>query len=247
LMSVIINETGGTITPMSEKPNRSDRPHPGIAYFYESFPVNGYTKASYNRSPNRTAGSLFRDEAYITAHGQLALADQLARTNIPMWDGVVYPRASFSTSPRPEETGFILETDFFKFRGRGFIQTTWRSNYQRVIKAIQEYAGNNTVILSYKERWRNMAVNLIATQSTNANWDNLFLNTNFEVACLGVQAHSTVSGKYLVMNITAEDLNSTKRNFPGSIFYMGYRVSGSVAYGRLLKRRVVQIFDALKN
>jgi hypothetical protein len=57
------------------------------------------------------------------------------------WRGPIYPRPDFPTEPTPNAAGYILEADFMKFRGRGFIQTTGRPNYARLIAFVQRYKG----------------------------------------------------------------------------------------------------------
>lgn len=249
LMSIFINERGGDLVSRSEGYGRPD--HPGVAYLFDSFSFKDNSgrlikKASYNHTPNIPAGKLFRDQYFIEKHGGLALGPQLSGTTDAIWDGSVYPQALFPTSGILNEMGFILQADFFKFRGRGLIQTTWRANYIKLVQFIQGYSGTNAVINRYKAQWQGKASDLIATESTDAEWDDLFNNTDLIICCQAICLHSQSSGNYLVMNITADDLNRTDR-MQGSIYYTGLRIGGTDGYGRTLKQRVVQILNALGN
>jgi hypothetical protein len=237
LQSIFINEMGASLKPVTEKVGRAG--HPGLAYAFDA--ISG-VKISYNQSPSKTAFELFNDPLFIKTHGQLAQADKLKQTTDLRWKSTVYPQDAFPTSTDPAESGFIREADFFKFRGRGFVQTTWRSNYILLIQYIQRYTGANAKILSYKLKWTGLKPDDVATVSTNDDWDDLFQNTNMIIPCAGVAAHNKASGKYLSLS---SDLNAILGQGPGSIFRMGRKISGSANYATTFQGRVIQIMMAL--
>lgn len=238
---VFIQETGGTFLPKCEAFGNARRP--GIAYLFDNFLISdssghSFQKASYNTGrANRTAGSLFRDPLYNRAHKHRPLGDKLAGTDNPIWDGEDYPDEVFPCSGQPEETGYILEADFFKFRGRGFIQTTWRENYLGLVRFVQAYTGKQAVMLRYREAWAGLPPDEVCTTSSNADWDALFQQSDLVLPCAAVLLHAQGS-RYLPLALDAATANGTG---PGSVARMGQRINGSLGYGRLLCERVGQM------
>jgi len=105
LFCIIDNETGGSFLPISEVG--------GPKYMFESA-----GKKSYNQPPNRPAGGLLRDRNFISSDDDVAA-----------WN-------STTTYPDPQDDTLkaaALECDFYKFRGRGLIQLTWRSAYLSIV------------------------------------------------------------------------------------------------------------------
>src|SRR5262249_43623367 len=156
------NETGGSLLPLSEKMGTTG--HPGLSYAFDA--ISG-KKISYNKTPNRTALTLFNNADYNAAHGQLALGATLRNTQDPVWSGQIYPQATISTSEGPAETGYVQQADFYKFRGRGLIQTTFRSGYVKLVDFVQKYAGINPKVLEYRLRWNGQLADVVATRSSN--------------------------------------------------------------------------------
>ena len=242
LMSLVINETGGGLAPISER-MQSAGGHPGLAYAFDAIPN---LKSSYNKATNRTAGSLFRDAQYNAAHGQRALGNLLKGTTAPVWDGQVYPQGvpptGFPTAEDPAQTGYIMEADFYKFRGRGLLQNTWRPAYVKLVTFIQQYAGTNAKVLEYKLKWAGQPADVAATRSTNAEWDDLFQNSDLVVAHQGIAQHNAGGGNYLRLSHDPQVLWGTA---PGSVYHVGKTVSGGTTYAGLLRDRVRQVLVSL--
>ncbi|MFM2049353.1 MAG: hypothetical protein RI955_1901 [Bacteroidota bacterium] len=237
LMSIIINETGGSMLPLTERVGMNG--HPGIAYAFDK--IAGL-KRSYNTlAGNKTCFQLFNDVNYNHAFGNMPLANQLKNTTNGIWAGEVYPQTvSFSTNPML--SGYVLQADFYKFRGRGFIQTTGRANYAQLIKFVQNYTGNNSYLLSEKLNWAKWSANadVLATVSSNEEWDNLFQKTDSIIAAKGIGIHNVSSNNYL-SGINASN-PTTAFN---TIRNVGLRISGGAAYADLYISRVVQIIEAM--
>jgi hypothetical protein len=196
----------------------------------------------YNASPNKPAGELFKLQAFIDAHGAKALGAEFGGQDLPEWNKVEPYPAGVPTTPDAAAAGFIMETDFYKFRGRGAIQTTWRSNYSRLIQRIQGYTGPNPLIASYAQLWAGKNADLVATESSYAQWDELF--SDADLRAIAVSNHSRGSGDYLIMDVDAAGLNGVTK---GSIFYIGLRVSGGEGYAVTFRKRVIQILNSLGN
>lgn len=237
LQSIVNNETGGRLQPLTENVGRAG--HPGIAYAFDKIPG---IKKSYNTlSGNKTGFKLFNDAHYNQAFNSLPLASQLKNTTNPVWAGEAYPQA-VSTSTNPQQSGYVLEADFFKFRGRGFIQTTGRSNYIKLVQFIMAYTGSSNTIVQVKERWRAVSADpdVMATISTNADWDSLFQRGDSLIAGKAISLHNNACGNYL-KKVTSSSPSAAL----DSVFHMGKCISGSKVYAELFKNRVEQILNAL--
>lgn len=118
--NIIFNETGGTFRPLSEfGPNQSN-PDDFVndAYFFKRIPNK---KLSYNQDPNVPAGDLLRSWGVINQE-----KDVLAwnRTDVYPWD-------------QPDKIKRrARDCDFYKFRGRGLNQVTWRTGYNSYVAPI---------------------------------------------------------------------------------------------------------------
>lgn len=240
LMSIFINEVGGTLGPISEKVGMKG--HPGLAYAFDNIPE--IPKTSYNDGgSNWTAYQCFRDPDFIDAHGRKALGDTLRNTDDARWSGHAYPDG-VATDVNPAITGFVMEADFYKFRGRGMIQTTWRAAYKRLIDFVQSYSGTQAEIVSRKQAWAGMSLDKAANISANADWDALFMKTDLEIPCVAIAQHSSQSGNYL--NLSG-DVNVLNGQASGSIWGMGKRISGGTKYANLFRSRVIAVCNLLGN
>lgn len=245
LNTIIINETGGQFSVISEFVGSSG--HPGVSYAFDAIPG---TKKSYNiGGSNKTAYELFNDNTYIKYHGHKPFADILKKTNDSRWSGDVFPQG-FSGHPITVETDksgkqntFISEADFFKFRGRGYIGTTFRSNYKALIKFVLDYSGANSIINSIKKDWLNISSNNlddIASGCSTSDWDQLFQKTNLIIAKEALRQH-TVARKYY-NNI---DPNQSDSNLHESIRNVGKQISGSSGYAKKMLDRTMQQLDLI--
>lgn len=119
-VAIIYNETGGTFTAIRE--------YGGPAYCFNTVMPGGGTKYSYNQYPNRLAGNQLREWGVITRPD-----------HIKLWNGQVYPYDA------PTEVRQVANhCDFYKFRGWGFNQLTWRNSYETCLepllpKKIEDY------------------------------------------------------------------------------------------------------------
>jgi hypothetical protein len=100
---IMYNETGGTFEPLREGGE--------LWYFFSHNPP---AKTTYNRSPNQLAGNQLKAWGIIQSD-----------TDVNLWNGWVFPHNA------PQEVKKASEKcDYFKFRGWGLNQLTWRANYQ---------------------------------------------------------------------------------------------------------------------
>ncbi|UOQ96259.1 peptidoglycan-binding protein [Hymenobacter sp. 5317J-9] len=230
LQSVIVNETGGTMRPIAEKVGLPD--HPGLAYAFNRIPG---LKVSYNTGSNKRALELFNNREFLEAHGQKPLGAQLANTKDARWGGEAYPTDAASTSTDPAIAGFVQEADFYKFRGRGYIQITWRNAYQWLIPSVQNYSGSDPIILQKKAQWRGLSLDSVATRSSNADWQALFMqSTEFALGALKI-----FFGK------KTNSINKVRVGDWESVRMVACDVMCTKSYTALFVQRVQQIFATL--
>lgn len=242
LMSIIINETGGSLQPSTEKVGAPG--HPGIAYAFDR--ISERRKRSYNGGGNRTALALFNDPEFLAAHGHLPLAVRVRNTQDARWGGDQYPQGDFPTH-RPNDAGgpnIIHEADFFKFRGRGLIQTTFREAYRPIISHIQANVLGHPILDDYRRRWTGLNPDTVATISTNDDWDRLFQQTDLIVPVISIRIFNRNSRNFLNLPLDAAVLNGQDR---GSIWFVGRRISGGVQYANRFRQRVMEMLNALGN
>ena len=225
LDSIVMNENGGLFSPVSEGVNKIGSPgHPGIAYAFDQiFNSKGQSiKSSYNTlDTNRKSLDLFSDSTYILAHGSKPFGNILKNTTNTAWGGTIFPTGFATPTPSSKAVDpsgipntFITEADFFKFRGRGFVQTTGRGGYKPIISYILSYTGSDSVILNVKKNWSGYDGNLdkIASASTNTQWDDLFQKTNSIIANYAVYTHNKSGGAYAKKGINYLYIDSNQKS-----------------------------------
>jgi hypothetical protein len=224
LMGIFANECRANFTPQAEKMGRPGFPE--LTYLFDAIPG---VKKSYNTLPdNKTAQACFNNPAFNAAHAAKPLGAQLANTTDARWAGPAYPRATVPFANNPAITGYVMEADFMKFRGRGFIQTTTRTNYVKIIQYIQAYDGDNNVIDFYQARWKGLTPDNAAYASSNEDWDRLFQQTDLIIAAKAIERHNAGSGNYLALT---GDPDTAIRN-------MGKRISGGTDYAAKYRDRM---------
>ncbi|MCW3070460.1 MAG: hypothetical protein JWO44_350 [Bacteroidetes bacterium] len=235
LMSIVNNETGGSIKPVTERVGNAA--NPALAYAFNKIPG---IKRSYNTlDTNITAYDLFHNADYITQFGKLPMGAQLANTTNVAFKGETWP-AGINTATDPAVNGFVIEADFFKFRGRGFIQTTNRGNYKALVNFVLGYKGTNPLVLQYQKKWAGSTADKIATISTNADWDALFQTSQMAIPAAAISVHNKLSGSYLGKLTMAAGAEANVKK-------MGFAIAGGGAatYASLFLNRVVQIANAI--
>jgi hypothetical protein len=232
LMSVNIQETTGDLTAAPEEMNGPNRPHPGLAYAFDK--IVGL-KQSYNKPPNKTAYQLFTDPLFLKQHGGLAGSAVILKNPgglDPAWSGQTWPASYPTTTVNPAVNGFVMAADFYKFRGRGVIQTTWRSDYKLLISYILSgAAAGNPVLTALAQKWTagvpgltgDAQIEAIATISTDADWTGAFGEPLTLAA--GVAIDNNAKGEYLSLSRDANVLLADKKT-KGSFLYMAAKING---------------------
>jgi hypothetical protein len=232
LMSINIQETTGDLTAAPEEMNGQNRPHPGLAYAFDK--ISGL-KQSYNVAPNQTAYQLFNDFYFLKQHAGLTGSATVLNNPggiDPAWSGQAWPTSYPSTVVDPSVNGFVMTADFYKFRGRGVIQTTWRSDYKLLISYIlSSAASGNLTLATLAQKWTaavpglsgDAQIDAIATISTDADWTSAFGEPLTLAA--GVSIDNNAKGGYLSLSRDAAVLQADKRT-KGSLLYMAAKING---------------------
>ncbi|WP_299455967.1 hypothetical protein [uncultured Microscilla sp.] len=102
--AIMYNETGGTFTVIREMG--------GPKYMFEP---TSWGKVTYNKAPNKLAGDQLKQWGIISSE-----------LDVAKWNGHVYP----GDLPNNAQN----RCDFYRYRGYGFNQLTWRNNYEKYMQ-----------------------------------------------------------------------------------------------------------------
>jgi hypothetical protein len=243
-MAVFTNEVEGSLKNKSEGFGRKG--HSGIAYLFDKVTLvdpasnRTWTKASYNTGKNNiSAYSLFNDLEFNATQGNKPLAKELQKTTNKAWAGDNYSLLGYSTAADEKIIGYILAADFYKFRGRGLIQTTWRTNYNAIVQFVKDNPKASELVLRYSQAWAGRTNDKILTSSSDSDWDDLFNDPKKVVLCEAIKLHEEPSN-YASLSNGAKINGKTQ----GSLAFMGESIGGR-GYGQRLKVRVRQMCLAL--
>ena len=231
LTSIIINEHSGRFTVTTEKGS--------LPYLFRYNPKD--------RSSQRSAYNLLRNKLFMDAHRHKGKVP--AKPIDTAWKSrgkLNYP----SSAPNSvDKGGVISELDFCKFRGRGLTQVTFRGTYRSLISHIMRssYRSTSPYVNNFKKKYAGKSSNTIAVLSSNREWDDLFLKTDYEIAYVATYLFQRDRNDFLDIDFDTDQIikERTKSSGAGSLFYVGYKQGGTRNYGRVVKKRVMQMMEAL--
>ncbi|MBK7938786.1 MAG: hypothetical protein IPJ82_17650 [Lewinellaceae bacterium] len=254
LMCISINETAGRFRSKTERCGKGAKDkngirHEGLAYAFDRLPG---IKKSYNTlAGNKTAFECFTNPVFCAAHQGLGLSDALSGAAQPdkidpVWKGEFYPADKFPVLEDLAETGFVMQADFYKFRGRGPIQITGRAPYRQIAQFIQKYEGPEAILRKFKMRWQNLSADDACYASNDMDWDEIFTVKPIVALSLRIYADLASPAKnMLIMSKEFERLNERTRQ-AGSIWSVGRIISGSEKYAdEDYQPRVVEMLEKI--
>ncbi len=131
MFCIMYNETGGCLMPIAENKNKTEE-ESARRCFNE---IEG-DKYSYNGGGNRLAGNQINE--MIAAKYPNEPDKKLNDQELARWNGKTWPEPA----PGSELYQMALECDFYKYRGRGLVQITYRGTYLRHVDRALRAAGH---------------------------------------------------------------------------------------------------------
>jgi hypothetical protein len=216
LFTIVRQECGATLAPITELAPRPKRkkgvkaPAEAARFFPYFFQYNHGGAGSFNIR----AAVLLADPKFLAAHQKADDPEILAWKGDPAWGkagALNYPsRAPVHITDR--NAGFAKQFDFVKFRGRGFIQTTFRDAYgQLLTKLLADGAVWDDARTPIKARWGAMDPADILSASCTDEWDRMFEAAGAgqeRVLALAIATHNQAKGGYLNLALDSETLFS---------------------------------------
>jgi len=193
IFMIMCNETGGSFKPVGE--------YGGPKYMFEA----GHKSSYNNKGGNRGAGDQLKAKGLLSDEGEIA-----------KWNGNIWP-----DPPKGGELyNASLECDFYKYRGHGLIQTTFRPAYHGTVDPILKKLGKPS-----------------CDEMTTAQMEDVILKTPAVYLGMVNKYFNTGSWKKWMAA-----LNEEVPNF----FDVGYHVSGGKEYARLYEWRCKTLLEAMK-
>jgi len=231
-------------TSLSESKGISSISEGGSLNYF--FGTNGGKKMSYNKDPNLTVKQCLKNFYFKKRFNGGAFVNRNLFTNIESWcDGQSAIPTKYATKAN---SNVVYNCDFCKFRGRGYIQLTWRSAYKNLLDVMKTsgVARVNSMINS----WKNIAgiydsEALLSTSSTDE-WDKLFSypevgNMAYRISLKAHSATHQVDRNSVIINLN-NDLSLIK----SKTISIGITPSwSSYKYGYNNYLRVAQICNTL--
>jgi hypothetical protein len=210
------------------------------------FGTNGGVKMSYNRSPNLTVKQCLQNPHFKKRFNTSSYKNINLFKNIESWCG--------GTDKIPDKytikdnSNIIYNCDFCKFRGRGYIQYTWRDAYKNLLTELIKSAPQSAKdMISY---WKRLAgsedLDALLNVSSSDEWDTLFKHP--EVGNIAYRVtlqkhsytHNVDKGKVIV------NLDNSLSNIKTKLIEIGKVPSWSATkYGIIVYNRVAQICNTL--
>ena len=231
-------------TSLSESKGISSISEGGSLNYF--FGTNGGKKMSYNKDPNLTVNQCLQNFYFKKRFNGGAFVNRNLFTNIESWCG---GQSAIPTKYATKANGNIVyNCDFCKFRGRGYIQLTWRSAYKNLLDVMKTsgIARVNGIVNSWKIIAGTYDSEALLSTSSTDEWDKLFSypevgNMAYRISLKAHSATHEVDRNSVIINLN-NDLSLIKTK----TISIGITPSwSSYKYGYNNYLRVAQICNTL--